>query len=475
MQGTATPRRITVEQRGIDRIPAEERRGSVLQLSGLWGGVVLNPLTVVYGVLLVTLGLAPWQCVLAVVIGNLTWIVTGLCSLIGPAAGTPTFVVSRAIMGRWGNRPLALLNWAMQVGYEVLDLVLMVLAVNALLDMAGVHVSGSTKLVVMVVLSLGQSALPLLGHAAILRTVRSMVLPFAAGFAVLAYLTMDRLHTPGIAAGDWAAFLGGIALVASGSGLGWTPNAADVSRYLPENTGRTRHVAAVAAGAAVPQILLMLVGVGVGFVTPAASDPVSGLPAAFPGWFTVPFLLLLIVQLGALNGLNLYSSGLTLQSAGLPLSRIAAVLLDSAMCTVLAGIVLSSGSFNTALSNFLLFMIVWFAPWSAILVVDYFLRRARYSDTSLERPARWGKPGVIAQVLGMAAAALWLVTTVWSGWIAQAVGGMDLSVFAGLGVGGISYWLLARRGYRTKLEIRSGVTLPATVEADIHLKEGVSQ
>ncbi|UGT40457.1 cytosine permease [Nocardia yamanashiensis] len=463
MQGTATTRRFTVEQRGIDRVPVGERRGTPFHLAGLWGGIVLNPLTVVYGALLVSFGLSPLQCLLAVLIGNLTWLVTGLVSLIGPAAGTPTFVVSRSIMGRWGNRPLALLNWLMQVGYEVLDLVLMVLAVTALLDMAGVEIGGTGKLLVMVALSLAQSALPLLGHAAILRTVRTLILPFAAGFAVLAYLTADRLTVPEVPDAGWAAFLGGIALVASGSGLGWTPNAADVARYLPVGSDRRRVVGAVALGAGVPQILLMLVGVGVGFLTPAASDVVSGLPAAFPTWFAVPFLLLLIVQLGSLNGLNLYSSGLTLQAAGVPLGRVAAVALDSVACTVLAGIVLASGDFNTALSNFLLFMIVWFAPWSAILVVDYFLRRASYSDVELERPARWGTPGLIAQALGMAASGLCLVTTIWSGWAAQALGGLDLSVFAGLAVGGLTYLLLARRGRPVRsvpnTEATEGITL----------------
>ncbi|MCX4096995.1 purine-cytosine permease family protein [Nocardia sp. alder85J] len=445
---TTSPRPLAVETRGIDVIPADERRGSPFHLSGLWGGAVLNPLTVVYGVMLVTFGLSPWQCVLAILIGNLTWILTGLCSLTGPAAGTSTFVISRNIMGRWGNRPLALLNWLMQVGYEVLDLVLMVLAVTALLDLAGVHLGLPAKLLVTLVLSLAQSALPLFGHAAIMRTVRMLIGPFAAGFLVLAYLTADRVHIHDLPTAGWSAFLGGIALVASGSGLGWTPNSADFSRYLPERTGRRGVVAAVALGAGLPQIVLMLVGVGVGLVTPAATDPVSGLPGAFPSWFTVPFLLLLIVQLGALNGMNLYSSGLTLQSAGVPLNRIAAVLLDSAVCLVLAGIVLSSNNFNQALSNFLLFMIVWFAPWSAILMVDYFLRRGRYPRDGLERPIRWSRAGVAAQLLGSAASALFLVTTIWQGPIAKALGGLDFSVFAGLLVGGFTYWLFARSRYR---------------------------
>ena len=98
---------------------------------------MLNVQTLVYGALLVAFGLNAWQCVAAILIGNATWIVTGMCSLPGAAAGTTTFAVNRATLGRNGNRPIAFFNWIMQVGYEILDLVLMVLAAGALLQLAG--------------------------------------------------------------------------------------------------------------------------------------------------------------------------------------------------------------------------------------------------------------------------------------------------------------------------------------------------
>lgn len=442
-----------VESRGIEHIPAQERRGTIAHLGTMWSGLILNVQVVVYGALLVSFGLNPWQCVMAVLIGNLTWIATGICSLPGPAAGQTTFAISRACFGRNGNRPIAFFNWLMQVGYEILGLVLMVLAVTSLLGLAGVRVDTSSKVVLAVGLSVAQSVLPVFGHAAITRVLRLLVVPCAGLFLVLAYLTAERLHVPSSAPASWAAFLGGIALSASASGLGWTPNAADFSRYLPATTSRRGIAVSVALGGAIPQILLMLLGIGVAFVSSAATDPISGLTGAYPGWFVALYLLLLIVQLGAINAFDLYSSGVTLQAIGLNVKLWQAVVIDGVVCTVLTLVVIFSGNVNTYLSNFLLFMLIWFAPWTAIFAVDYFLRRAHYDRASLDstgmgryrRPGGVHMPGVVAQLAGMAAAALWIDTSVFVGPLAQAGNGIDLSVPAGLLVGGVVYYLLARR------------------------------
>ncbi|WP_433278300.1 purine-cytosine permease family protein [Pseudonocardia xinjiangensis] len=448
--------RLGVEKRGIEHIPDGERHGTARQTGLMWSGVVLNVQVVVYGALLVGFGLTWWQCLLAVVVGNLTWLVTGLCSLAGPAAGTTTFTINRAPFGRHGNRPIAFFNWVMQLGYEVLDMVLMTFAVVALLSLAGFRLSTGGTIAVVLVLAVVQSVLPVIGHAAVSRVLRTLVLPFAALFVVLAWLTAGHLTVAPREPAGWAVFLGGVALAASASGLGWSPNAADYSRYLPRSTSRGRLVASVALGGAVPQSLLMLLGVGVGLVVPAASDPISGLPAAFPLWFVVPYLVLLIVQMLALNAVDLYSSGVTLQAIGVRIGRWQAVVLDGAICTVVTLAVVFSGDFSRILSDFLLFMIVWFAPWAAVFVVDYLLRDGRYDLRRLaddgpvgdDRDRGFGTAGLVAQVAGMAAATLWLHTSVYAGPLASATGGLDLSAPAGLAVGGLVYLLLARRTVR---------------------------
>jgi purine-cytosine permease-like protein len=433
----------------------------VAHLAGLWAGIVLNVQTLVYGALLVAFGLNAWQCVAAILIGNATWVVSGLCSLAGAAAGTTTFAVNRAALGRNGNRPIAFFNWIMQVGYEILDLVLMVLASSALLHMAGVQVGTGWKVILVLAFSVLQGLLPLLGHAAITRVLHVLAAPFAAVFIILAALTAGKLHLTDAHPATWVVFLGGIALSTSASGLGWTANAADFSRYLPARTGKVRLTLGVTLGGGIPQTLLMLLGAAVAFVTPAASNPISGLTGAYPTWFLVIFLVLLIVQMAAVNGFNLYSSGVTLQAIGVRVPRWRAVLIDCGVCIVLGMIVVFSGNFNTFLSDFLLFMIVWFAPWSAIFVTDYLVRRGRYDIKSLtqnegglyRRPGGVFLPGVIAQLAGMVMSAMCINTSVFVGPIATAMGGADLSVPSGFVVGGTLYYLLARTRVRAEARV----------------------
>jgi NCS1 family nucleobase:cation symporter-1 len=432
-----------IEQRSLDVIPDEERRGGLTSLGFMWSGIMLNVFVVVCGALLPTFGLNLWQCVAAIVIGNLTWVITGLASLPGPAAGTTTFMVSRTIMGTQGNRLITVCNWLMQIGYEVLDMVLMSLAVTALLGLAGVDVSTPAQVGIIIVMSASQAVLPVFGHAAIMRVLNLLAAPLAAVFLLLAWLTASRFEYVSTAPGSLTTFLGGVALAASASGLGWTANATDMSRYLPRTTSRAKLVAAVALGGGIPGTLLMILGACVASVTTAASDPVNGLVGAYPTWFVVAYLLLLLAQLASLNGLNLYSSGLTLQAAGVPLNRWQAVILDCVLCTVLSAIVVTSDSFYSTVSNFLLFSLVWFTPWAAIYVVAYFLERGDYK---IETPPVLGWAGLTAQVLGMLASLAWLVTTVWSGPLATWADGADLSVTSGLLVGGLAYFLLVRLG-----------------------------
>lgn len=450
--------RFTIEQRGIDHVPASERHGSVRSVALMWSGAMMNVTGIVFGALLVLLGLNLWQAVAAILIGNATWIITGLCSLPGPAAGTTTFAASRAPFGRNGNRPIAFCNWIMQIGYESLDLVLMFLATSVLLGQAGIDLGTPLEVVVILGLAVTQSILPIFGLSVIMKAIRILLIPFTVLFAVLVVLVFDSVDVQtGTASGGTALFFAGVAVAASGSGLGWTPNAADYARYLPESTSRVRLVVGTAIGGALPQTLLMLLGAAVATAVPDAVDPISGLPSALPSWFLTPYLLVVLLQLTALNAINLYSSGMTLQAMGIRISRWQAVVVDAVVCAIVAIVVTFSGDFNTLLGNFLLFMIVWFAPWAAIMVVDYFLRSGRYDIASLSddggryrRVLGFNPAGVTAQVAGMIAALLCINTTVFTGPISKAFDGADLSVPAGLVVGALIYWALARTSTRNE-------------------------
>ena len=440
-----TGSRGLVEQRGIEYIPESERRGTVRHLGAMWSGVILNVLTVVYGTLMIALGLNWWQAVLAVLIGNLTWVFTGVVSIAGPAAGTTTFGVSRLVYGHHGVRPIAFFNWIMMLGYEVLDLVLGVLAASALLRMAGVEVSTAIQVTLVIGLSVIQAVLPLLGHAAITKALSALAIPCAVIFLIMAWLVAGKVHLGDQQPGSLAMFFGAIAVTASSGALGWAPTAADYSRYLPRTVSKARLATTVALAGGIPQVLLMFLGIAIAVAMPSATDPVSGLSTVFPTWLVVIYLLMVVVQMLGLNAVDLYSSGVTLQIVGLRVQRWQAVLVDSVICAIVGLSVVLSGSFYQFVNNFLLFMIVWFAPWVGVFTADLVRRRVIYPVGADEAPvvSLWSVPALAAQFLGMLASVLCINTTVFVGPLASMMDGADLSVIVGIVVGAAVYTALS--------------------------------
>ncbi len=441
------------ESRGIGYIPVAERRGRPADLLWMWAGALFNVEYVVYGALIISFGLKFWQAALVIVVGNLSYLVTGIGSLQGPAAGTSVFAITRAPFGPRGARSVSVFNWMTQVGYETEGLALVVLAGLALASKAGIHSSTGLKVILVVAAAAIQLLLPLFGHRAMLRVLRMLVVPFVVLFILLAIFALPKAHLGAGANGNWETMLIALALTLSAGGYGWVMNASDYSRYLPQNASRSRIVWSVALGGYVPSTLLSLLGAAVATAVASASDPISGLPHAFHGWFLVPYLIFVILQLFAINSVDLYSSGLTLQAIIPGIRRWQTVLIDTAVAGGLTAFTVFSSSFNTFIEDFLLFMIIWIAPWVAIYLTDWALRRGRYDSRALLTPRAgvyWRNggvhiPGIVAQAIGMLAAASWLDTTVWKGPLSQATGGADLSVFMGALFGGAVYFLLARR------------------------------
>jgi purine-cytosine permease-like protein len=460
----AEPSISAVERRGIEYVPRSERWGTPSILFWMWAGAIWNVEFLVYGVLgIVVFGLSFAQAVVVILAGNASYVLTGLASLQGPRAGTTTFGTSRAAFGPQGNRVPSLFNWVTQVGFEIEGIALIVFAAIALAGQAGLHTVPSWLKAVFLVSAVAvQAVLPVLGHAAVLRVLRYLALPFVALFVIMAVLVGSKFHVTAHAA-SWGAMAIFGALVISAGGLGWSENGNDYSRYLPPSTSPKRIVLAVALGGAIPSVLLEALGAALATELPrAAKLSVTGLTAGFPGWFVVPYLTVAIVQLFAINSLDLYSSGVTLQSLVPRLHRVTCVAIDTVICLGVAAYAVFSSRFYTLLSDFLLFIIVWLAPWCAIYLTDSWLRRNRYEPASLlvtsgglyyrRNGVHW--PALVAQAAGMTAAALWLnAYPPYVGPLASRIGGplgSDLSVFAGLIVGGGLYWLLAGRTVRAE-------------------------
>jgi nucleobase:cation symporter-1, NCS1 family len=463
-QSTA-PSVTSVEHRGIEHVPLSERWGKPSGLFWMWAGAVWNVEFVVYGALaVVVFGLSFAQAVIVILIGNLFYVLTGLASLQGPQAGTTAFGVSRAPFGPNGNRLPSFFNWVTQVGFEIEGIALIVFAAILLTSKAGFTAGVAAKVIFIILAVAIQATLPLLGHTAVLKVLRYLAIPFVILFAVLAGLSAGKvnLHVPAHGA-SWGALTIFLALVISAGGLGWTENGNDYSRYLPPNSSKVRIVLAVALGGAIPSALLEVLGAAVATGVPGATT-VNGLIAGLPSWFIWPYLIFAIVQLFAINTLDLYSSGVTLQSIVPGLHRLQCVAIDTVIAGGLTAYAVFSSHFFTLLTDFLLFIILWLGPWCAIYLVDSWLRRNRYDSDALlnERGGRYFRnggvhwPALIAQVVGMVCAAFWLnAYPPYVSYFSSRNGGplgSDFSVFIGLIVGGVVYFLLASRSVRAEGE-----------------------
>jgi NCS1 nucleoside transporter family len=444
-----------LERRGIDLIPDSDRKLTPAGLFWLWAGAIWNVEFLVYGALILSFGLSFWQAVAAILIGNLSYAFLGWASLSGPAAGTTTFMVSRAPFGKNGNRLPATFNWLTQVGFEIEGLVLIVLIVEAMFTHQGIRLDTAGKSLVILAAVLVQFIVPFLGHATITTVLRYLAFLFIAVFAVMAILVVPKAHIGHFHQHtSWWIWTTSLVLLISAGGLGWTENAADYSRYLPSRTPKPRTFWVVALGAAIPSILLELLGAAAFVVSPKATE-VTGVPSAFASWFFWPFVILALPQLFAINSLDMYSSGVTLQAIGVPLPRWGAVVADTVIAGSITAVVIFKGNFYSDLSGFLNYIVVWLAPWFGIYIVDYFLRRGRYDPNSLaaERGGLyWRRDGInwkamLALACGMVAALLWIdassYTPAYTSLLSRHTRGSDFSWLAGLAVGAIVYYALS--------------------------------
>ena len=242
--GSSCPDQLEVK--GIEHIGQAERWGKPSNLFWLWAGAVWNVEYVVYGTLIVVIfGLDFAQAVPVIILGNLFYFLTGFASLQGPVAGTTAFAISRAPFGPNGNRVPSLFNWITQVGFEIEGIALIVLAGVALAAKAGISAGDGLKAALIIGACLLQALLPFIGHAAMVKVLRWLSLPFVVLFAIMAAITAGKVHLNAAAHGaGWGSVMVALALVIAAGGLGWTKNGNDYSRYLPATSSKRNIVLA---------------------------------------------------------------------------------------------------------------------------------------------------------------------------------------------------------------------------------------
>jgi purine-cytosine permease-like protein len=463
-----------IEQRGIDYIPEAERWARPRDIGALWAGASVNVEYFIYGAILMGFGFSFVQTLSLIIIGNLTFFLLGLCSLQGPNTGTTVFGINRASFGPNGSRVMAFFNWITQLGFETEGLILIVGVALVLATKAGFHPGSPAKVLFILLAVAIQVFLPFFGHATMVRVLRLLIVPFIVVYAIVLGFASGHAHLghPPADYVNWQLYTVGLAFTIALSGLGWTECGNDYSRYLPPSASKRATVGWVFVATALPEIVIMTLGAVVFTAVGTAaqwngSNPFQALvgQSVVPAWFVVVFLLIAAVQLFGINSLDLYSSGVTLQAIGVRLRRYQAVLLDSVICMGITFWAIFNSQFSTYLRDFVGVVIVWIAPWCAIFLTDWVLRRYRYVPSELQDTSRrslyyrdggWNWRALVAQAIGMVAAFSALSPTFhvpsWMNPVTVHTGGADFSVFMGMGVAALAYLVLAGRPVRRQAD-----------------------
>jgi purine-cytosine permease-like protein len=236
---------------------------------------------------------------------------------------------------------------------------------------------------------------------------------------VYVVLTWDHISLTtarAIPSGDTSAVIGAGVLVMTGFGLGWVNTAADYSRYLPRKASTAGVVWWPTFGGSLPVVVLVVYGVLLAgssqdLASAISADPIGALTTTLPTWFLLPFAIVAVLGLVSGAVMDIYSSGLTLLTLGLPAPRWVAAAIDGVLMILGAVYIVfyADSDFVTIFEAFLIVLGVPMAAWCGVFLADLLLRRRDYDEASL-----FSAHGVYGSV--RLSAVLFMAVGTWVGW-----------------------------------------------------------
>ncbi|MEJ6618188.1 MAG: cytosine permease [Candidatus Planktophila sp.] len=462
---------MKLELNGTNVISESERSGKAASLFWPWCGANVSLLALSYGSFFLGFGISFWQASAAAFIGTvLSFLLVGFSSLAGKRSNAPTMVLSRAAFGIRGNLVPGLLSYLVFVGWETVLVSLATLATGTIFVRLG-HIDQDLAMVFGFLIAVSLTIYGgVLGHGVIMRLQKYLTIVTAAATVLYIALTLKEVNWSAVSmipSGNFQAFMGAFIFGVTGIGLGWVNSAADYSRYLPRTTSSRSVVGWTVLGASIVPIILviygaLLAGSDAKLGDAIAMDPIGALTTLLPSWYLAIFALIAILGLVGGAILDLYSSGLTLISIGLPIKRHIAAAIDGGIMLVgTIYIVWIAENFFFPFQGFLITLGVPIAAWSAIFVTDVLMRKKPYSEKDLYdltgKYGLWNTRTLTVMLFGTFIG--WgFVTNTFAGWLSWqgyflwTIGGKDggwayanIGVLLALAIGCAGYFLLSRR------------------------------
>ena len=381
------------ELNSTNLIAENERRGRARDLFWPWCGANVSLLALSYGSFFLGFGISFWQATIAAVLGTvLSFLIVGFSSLAGKKSNATTMVLSRAAFGVKGNLLPGFLSYLLFVGWETVLVSLATLATGTVFERVG-QIDRNVAMIFGFFIAVSLTLIGgVLGFSIIMKLQKYLTLITV--FLTLGYivLTIDTVNWSVVLdkpSGSIQGFIGALIFGITGIGLGWVNAAADYSRYLPRTVKSSAVIGWTVFGASVVPIILVIYGAALSasdkeLSAAIAMDPIGALTTLLPTWYLVIFSLVAILGLVGGAILDLYSSGLTLVSLGVPIKRHIAASVDGILMLVgTIYIVWIADNFFIPFQGFLLTLGVPVAAWSSIFVTDVLLRKKSYSEKDL--------------------------------------------------------------------------------------------
>jgi NCS1 family nucleobase:cation symporter-1 len=454
---------LSIEGHGMDPIPESARYGSVGRVFTVWFTPNLVPAAFFLGTLAAAsfIGLGFWTSVAAIVVGNvLGSVLVGWLATMGPRTGMAQMPLARLAYGKSIVVP-GLLNWLSCIGWDGINSVFGAAAISIL---TGLPFVGS-----LVIIVICQGLLGILGYEAIHTFEKYMAIVLGVMFLVLTVAIAGGAST-GIARADAVsgldqsgAFILYSTIIASFV-LAWALYASDYTRYLPASTDGSRvfwwTVLGLSVGAGWIELLGLLVADKAG--DKGAVDIINGILTGSP----LAALAMLAIGIGtvAVNAMNDYTGSLSLQAAGIRVPRVVSAILVAVLGFAVT-LWLNAGDLVGKVENILLFLSYWIAPWAAVVLADWRLRRSRADVSRLVDFGRLpsGTMALVAAVVGFIVSLPFQTSTLggdlatstglpinWiaANWLHYA----DIAYVVGFAVSYVLFWAFARSSVGESME-----------------------
>jgi purine-cytosine permease-like protein len=454
-----------VEVRGIEFIPVEDRHSTPSNLTWVWIGAQLTFGIIILGWLPISVGLSWWGSVSSITLGLLAGAVFfGLFSLFGPKTGTNSSVSSGAHFGVRGRLIGSIQAVFIAVGYAALTVWVCGDMVAAGIDhLFSAGFSAEIRALSYFVITGAMILIAIWGHNLVV-TMQKIVTPLVIATLLLIVIVTFGQFDPGFNTGGEYAFAGFWPtwffsfFVAAQLPISYTPFANGFARYVRHDRWSDRHVFWASSGGMFVGCWIALV-FGAYIATLFSNNVVSfgdGVIRAVPEWFVLPLLLVSMLGSFGQGSLALYGSGLDASSIIPRLRRFPATVLLSAIALGLVFLGAFVWDAVDTVSAFVVILAVLVVPWMLVCLIGYRRVRGRYwpldlqvFESGIRGGAYWYTGGfelraVVVYLVGVAAGLLFVTTPIYTGPLAEVVGGVDISIAVGGIVTAILYPIVFR-------------------------------